>query len=121
MLRLSQKALSGTASGKLVNLLSNDVLRFDNMHIIHPLWISPTISIIATYLLWREIQWAGMIGVALILLFSPVQSKQKHFFFQKTNTFNSLIRKKTPVHQSTYRLYWEAIGDNSFQIGIANR
>lgn len=81
VLRLSQKALSGTASGKLVNLLSNDVLRFDNMFLLHTLWISPTTTAIAMYYLWKEIQWPGMIGVALILHFSPVQTKQRHFFF----------------------------------------
>lgn len=73
-LRLSQKALTETAPGKLVNLLSNDLNRFQTFVFLHPLWISPMVAIIGTYLLWREIQWAGIIGVAVILFFTPIQS-----------------------------------------------
>lgn len=74
-MRLSQKALNETASGKLVNLLSNDVQRIDNLHVLHPLWVSPIMTVVAIYILWIEIRWAGVIGVAIILLIIPIQSE----------------------------------------------
>lgn len=74
VLKLSQKALSETAPGELVNLLSNDVNRFDTLFCLHPLWISPLATITAAFILWREIQWAGIIGVAIIVFFTPIQS-----------------------------------------------
>lgn len=75
-LRLSQKSLAETAPGKLVNLLSNDVQRFETLFCLHSLWIAPLSTIAATYLLWIEIQWAGIIGIATILSFIPIQSME---------------------------------------------
>lgn len=74
-LQLSQSALSETAPGKLANLLSNDVSRFDIISVVmHPLWASPIMTVIAGYILWREIRWAGMIGIAIVFLIVPIQS-----------------------------------------------
>ncbi|XP_031639826.1 multidrug resistance-associated protein 4-like, partial [Contarinia nasturtii] len=73
-LRLSQRSLSNIAPAKLVNLLSNDVQRCNTVSLLHPLWISPLVSIIAAYILWTEIQWASLIGMAIIFLFVPIQS-----------------------------------------------
>lgn len=54
-LRLSQTALGETAPGKVVNLLSNDVSRFDMISLLlNTLWTAPVLSIIVTCLLWRE-------------------------------------------------------------------
>lgn len=75
-LRLSQKSLIETSPGKIVNLLSNDVSRFEIISLlVHPLWASPLLTISAAYILWQETQWAGMIGLAVILLIVPIQSK----------------------------------------------
>ncbi|XP_031625002.1 probable multidrug resistance-associated protein lethal(2)03659, partial [Contarinia nasturtii] len=73
ILRLSQSALSKTSSGKLVNLLSNDIQRFGSLSA-HMLWISPITSIIATYILWTEVRWAAIIGIATLFIFMPMQS-----------------------------------------------
>lgn len=75
-LQLSQRALSETAPGKLANLLSNDVNRFEIVSlVIHPLWTSPLMTIVATYILWQETRWAGMIGLLIVFLIVPIQSK----------------------------------------------
>ncbi|XP_031635983.1 multidrug resistance-associated protein 4-like [Contarinia nasturtii] len=74
-LRLSQRALNDTAPGKLVNLLSNDVNRFDIVSVvIHNLWTSPIMTIAAAYILWNEIRWAAFIGLAIVFLIVPIQS-----------------------------------------------
>lgn len=76
VLRLSQTALGATASGKVVNLLSNDVSRFDMMTLLlNTLWTAPVLSIIVTILLWREIGGAGLAGIFVILIVVIIQSK----------------------------------------------
>lgn len=80
-LRLSQLALSETAPGKLVNLLSNDVQRFNTLSTLHPLWFAPVTTVVATFILWNEIRWAGLIGVAIILAFIPIQSNISRFSY----------------------------------------
>ncbi|XP_031637635.1 multidrug resistance-associated protein 4-like, partial [Contarinia nasturtii] len=72
-LRLAQKALTNTSPGKLANLLSNDLQRFNRL-LIHPLWVAPVATIIATYILWTEIRWAAIFGIIVIFLLVPIQS-----------------------------------------------
>jgi ATP-binding cassette, subfamily C (CFTR/MRP), member 4 len=75
-LRLSKTALGETTVGQVVNLLSNDVNRFDVAIIfVHYLWIGPLATIIITYLMWLEISWAAVVGVAFMLAFIPLQGE----------------------------------------------
>ncbi|XP_059049399.1 ATP-binding cassette subfamily C member 4-like [Achroia grisella] len=74
-LRLSKTALGETTVGQVVNLLSNDVNRFDVAIIfLHYLWIGPLATIIITYFMWLEISWAAVVGVAFMLAFIPLQA-----------------------------------------------
>ncbi|KAK4880096.1 hypothetical protein RN001_008242 [Aquatica leii] len=87
-LRLSKTALGETASGKVVNLLSNDVSRFDVVSIfIHHMWIAPTTSLIVTYFLWTEASYAGLIGMIPVFLIAPLQSY--------TGKLSSVYRRQT--------------------------
>lgn len=73
-LRLSKTALGETASGKIVNLLSNDVSRFDLVSIlIHHMWGSPVVALIVTYFMWTEAGWAGILGIATVISVVPLQ------------------------------------------------
>lgn len=75
-LRLSQTALGQTAPGKVVNLLSNDVNRFDIVSLfLNAMWTAPLLALISGYLLWVEVGWAGMIGIAVVFVVVPIQSK----------------------------------------------
>lgn len=75
-LRLSQTALGQTAPGKVVNLLSNDVNRFDIVSLfLNAMWTAPLMALIVGYLLWVEVGWAGMIGIAVVFVVVPIQSK----------------------------------------------
>lgn len=72
-LKLSQMALRETA---VVNLLSNDVNRFDSISIlVHHMWSAPLMTIIIGYFLWLEARWAGMIGIAVVFLIVSIQCK----------------------------------------------
>ncbi|KAH8382740.1 hypothetical protein KR009_005071, partial [Drosophila setifemur] len=74
-LRLSRTALGDTTVGQVVNLLSNDVGRFDMVLInVHYLWIAPLELIVVTYLMYLEIGVSSLFGVAVMLLFLPFQS-----------------------------------------------
>lgn len=120
-LQLSQRALSDTAPGKLVNLLSNDVNRFDIISVVmHPLWTSPIMTIIAGFILWNEIRFAGMIGMAIVFLIVPIQSISISFF----KLFSNHIQIKQIFFQSLTiylnRLRWEIISCNSFQNSLKN-
>ncbi|XP_050432547.1 probable multidrug resistance-associated protein lethal(2)03659 isoform X2 [Adelges cooleyi] len=73
-LRLSKTALGETTVGQVVNLLSNDVNRFDIAVIfLHYLWIGPLETILVTYFLWQEVGVSSIFGVAVLLLSIPLQ------------------------------------------------
>lgn len=75
-LKLSKTALGQTTAGQLVNLLSNDVNRFDvGIIFVHQLWVAPLETIIVTVLMYQKVGWAAVIGVAFLLMFVPLQSK----------------------------------------------
>lgn len=74
-LKLSNSALGDTAPGKVVNLLSNDVSRFDIVTIfLNSMWSAPLLTIIVGIFLWREVQWAGIVGILIVFIVVPIQS-----------------------------------------------
>lgn len=119
ILRLSQKSVSSTAPGKLVNLLSNDLQQFDNVTSIHALWVSPLTSTIAAYILWEEIGLAAFVGIGIVAIFVPIQSNllSKYItFYSKSQTnrieFNWIFLR---------RLFGKIISIESIQNRIENR
>ncbi|XP_043284650.1 probable multidrug resistance-associated protein lethal(2)03659 [Venturia canescens] len=74
-LKLSKTALGETTIGQAVNLLSNDVNRFDVAIIfLHYLWIGPLETIVVTYFMYQQVGLAAVIGVASLLMFIPLQA-----------------------------------------------
>ncbi|XP_063700314.1 ATP-binding cassette sub-family C member 4-like [Culicoides brevitarsis] len=74
-LRLSKTALGDTSPGKVINLLSNDVNRFDIVSVvIHHMWSAPLLAVIVGYLLYREDGYPGLIGMFVIFFVVPLQS-----------------------------------------------
>lgn len=89
-LKLSKTALGEATVGQVVNLLSNDVSRFDSSVLfMHYLWIGPLQTFAVTYFLWRQIGIASVVGVACLLVFIPLQA----WLGKKTST----IRLKTAI------------------------
>lgn len=73
-LRLSKTALGETAPGKVVNLVANDVNRFDLVSIfIHHMWSAPLSALIIAYFLYIEAGYAGLIGIAAVFIVVPIQ------------------------------------------------
>jgi ATP-binding cassette subfamily C (CFTR/MRP) protein 4 len=84
-------ALGETTAGQVVNLMSNDVNRFDVAVVfLHYLWIGPIETCVVTYFMWREVGPSAAIGVASLLLFIPLQGEK----FSNTNhvTFKMLLK-----------------------------
>lgn len=70
-LKLSQNAVRENA---VVNLLSNDVNRFELISVLlHYMWLAPLMAIIIAYILWQEVKWAGMIGLAVVFTIVIIQ------------------------------------------------
>ena len=76
-LKLSNTALGQTTVGQMVNLLSNDVARFDQaFRFPHYLWAGPLQLTIITTLLYRKIGPSALVGAALLILAVPLQSTE---------------------------------------------
>nr|CAD7462471.1 unnamed protein product [Timema tahoe] len=75
ILRLSKTATGHTTTGQVVNLLSNDVSRFDKVLIfLHYVWIMPFQTVLLTYFIWQFVGISALVGVgALFLQTVPVQ------------------------------------------------
>ncbi|XP_061382806.1 ATP-binding cassette subfamily C member 4 isoform X2 [Danaus plexippus] len=76
VMRMSSGALAQTTAGQVVNLLSNDVNRFDYAFIYtHFIWLLPLQVIIVCYLIYIKIGYAAIVGViGIVLQTIPVQS-----------------------------------------------
>lgn len=75
-LKLSKSALVDTTVGQMVNLLSNDVNRFDMSVIhLHNIWVAPVQLAITVYLLYTTLGLTSLVGIAFLVLFIPFQRK----------------------------------------------
>ncbi|XP_011647242.1 multidrug resistance-associated protein 4-like isoform X2 [Pogonomyrmex barbatus] len=67
ILRLSN--FSTTSSGQIVNLLSNDMSKFEQLFVpLHYIWILPIQGCIISFLIWRSVGIASLAGVFLIII-----------------------------------------------------
>ncbi|KAJ8979913.1 hypothetical protein NQ317_005349, partial [Molorchus minor] len=75
IMRLSCLSLSKTTAGQVVNLLSNDVSRFDLViPFLHYLWILPFQTVLVTYFIWQQVGIACLSGVVAMTIFTlPLQ------------------------------------------------
>uniref|UniRef100_A0A8C4X1U4 Cystic fibrosis transmembrane conductance regulator n=1 Tax=Eptatretus burgeri TaxID=7764 RepID=A0A8C4X1U4_EPTBU len=74
-LRLSSTAMKYTTTGQVVNLLSNDVNRFDQVTIfMHYLWIGPLQAAAVVGLLWQEVGIACLAGISVLVILMPMQT-----------------------------------------------
>ncbi|XP_066267905.1 ATP-binding cassette sub-family C member 4-like isoform X4 [Branchiostoma lanceolatum] len=68
-LKLSNKAMTQTTTGQIVNLLSNDVNRFDQMPMfLHYIWIAPIQLAAIVSLLWLDLGVSALVGVGFLLI-----------------------------------------------------
>ncbi|KAM6985056.1 ATP-binding cassette sub-family C member 4-like [Aplochiton taeniatus] len=74
-LSLNSRALGKTTTGQIVNLLSNDVNKFDEVTIfLHFVWISPLQVAAVVGLLWHVIGPSCLVGMAFLIFLMPIQT-----------------------------------------------
>ena len=93
-MKLSNKAVGESTVGQMVNLLSNDVSRFERFtSYLHYLWLAPLQFSLIVYLSWQSIGNATFVGGCLLLLFVPFQS----WIGKKFSQLRSKTAKKTDI------------------------
>ncbi|XP_015372663.1 PREDICTED: probable multidrug resistance-associated protein lethal(2)03659 [Diuraphis noxia] len=91
-LRLKVNSLNQTSTGQILNLMSNDVNRFDKSLIYIPfLWIGPLETVVVTYYLWQEVRVSSLLGVVTLIMFIPLQL----WLGSKTSEIRLKISKRT--------------------------
>lgn len=76
MMRLTKSMSVDGLNGQVINLMANDVARFDlAAAFIDCLWKGPVMLILVTYLIYQEIGWFAFFGIGLLLCSLPVQCR----------------------------------------------
>ncbi|XP_052753822.1 ATP-binding cassette subfamily C member 4-like [Galleria mellonella] len=69
ILKLNRAGMSKTEPGHVINLMSNDVNRFDMVSMfLNYLWVMPIVAPVVAYLVWQHVAWATLAALAVILL-----------------------------------------------------
>ncbi|CAF1231508.1 unnamed protein product [Adineta ricciae] len=88
LLSLSTSSLTETTTGQIVNLISNDVGKFEELSIsIHQIWAAPLEAIIVFILIWNQIGLPVLFGYGVLLILVPLQLIfSKQFAKNRKNT-----------------------------------
>ncbi|KAM3966803.1 ATP-binding cassette subfamily C member 4-like [Aphomia sociella] len=69
ILKLNRSGMSKTEPGHVINLMSNDVNRFDMVALfLNYIWVMPIVAPVVAYLVWQHVAWATFAALAVILL-----------------------------------------------------
>lgn len=69
ILKLDRTGLNKTEPGQVINLMSNDVNRFDLVVMfLNYLWVMPIVVPVVSYLVWQHVSWATLAALAVIFL-----------------------------------------------------
>lgn len=91
-LKLSRTNLGAATIGQAVNLMSNDVSRFDTgLGLLHWIWVGPLEMIIIMYLMYQYVQESAVMGVMTLLMFIAVQG----FLARKSSSYRKKVALKT--------------------------
>ena len=72
-LKLNNEARKGTTVGQIVNLMSVDAQRFQDVPAyLHMIWSAPFTIAVALYFLWMELGPSSLAGLAVMLLLAPI-------------------------------------------------
>ncbi|XP_016663044.1 probable multidrug resistance-associated protein lethal(2)03659 [Acyrthosiphon pisum] len=119
-LRLKINSLDPSTTGHIINLMSNDVNRFDVSVIYLPfLWLGPLETIVSIFFLWQEVGVSSVIGVGTLLIFIPLQiwlaSKTSIIRLQTANRTDERVHLMNEIISGlqTIKMYtWEPFFDN---------
>lgn len=116
LLKLSKTSLGQTAAGQLINLMSNDVQRFDITPIfLHYIWIMPIQAMVAAFIMYRSVGYAAITGLVAITIqavplqgyLSKLQGKLRYKIAQRTDYRVKLMSEITAGIQVIKMYAWE--------------
>ncbi|XP_056645134.1 ATP-binding cassette sub-family C member 4-like [Diorhabda sublineata] len=117
LLKLNHTSLGQTAAGQLINLLSNDVQRFDFASMfLHYIWLTPLVCVTSFYVMFRTVGvTAAIIGMAAIIIesiplqgiLSKFQGKLRYKIALKTDRRIKLMDEITSGIQVIKMYAWE--------------
>ncbi|XP_055678742.1 ATP-binding cassette sub-family C member 4-like [Lutzomyia longipalpis] len=94
VMRLSKCTTFDGLNGQVINLMSNDVGRYDvAMAFLHDLWKGPLEALLLGYFIYREIGVSGILGMAFLLGFIPLQA----YIGRKAATYRLRTAKRTDI------------------------
>ncbi|CAI6363288.1 unnamed protein product [Macrosiphum euphorbiae] len=119
-LRLKINSLDPSTTGHIINLISNDVNRFDMSIVCIPfLWLGPLETFVSIFFLWREVGVSSVIGVGALLIFIPLQvwlaSKTSIIRLKTANLTDKRVHLMNEIISGlqTIKMYtWEPFFDN---------
>eukprot|EP01134_Creolimax_fragrantissima_P003514 CFRG3514T1 len=80
-LEMNHETLATTTTGHLVNMMSNDVTRFDQLcPFVHYTWIAPLELSVIAYLSYNEVGASCFVGIGILMLLLPFQVFSSRFF-----------------------------------------
>ncbi|XP_014087149.1 probable multidrug resistance-associated protein lethal(2)03659 isoform X1 [Bactrocera oleae] len=123
-LRSSLAADNGGMSGFAISVLSTDLPQFDmTFYFFHDLWKGPIEAIVFGYVMYSEIGWPAIVGIAAIATFIPLQAwaakaaaKYRHRFAELGDDRVKLMNEIITAIQVIKMYAWE----KSFAKLIAN-
>lgn len=72
--------MSKTEPGQVINLMSNDVMRFDLVTLfLHYLWVMPIVVPIVSFLVWQHLKWATFAALAVIFVQTVLVQSKDYF------------------------------------------
>lgn len=76
VLRLTKSSIDENQTGKIINLVSNDLDKFgDGVEALHDIWRGPLESAAFFTIIYMEIGVAAVVGMVFLLSFIPLQCK----------------------------------------------
>lgn len=74
--------------------MSNDVAKFDTaVGFVQDIWKGPIELLVLGFFIYREIGFAGLIGIAFLLSFIPLQGMYRMVLCQFPSRFESRVSK----------------------------
>lgn len=95
LLRLSKNAIEKTSTGQILNILANDLSRFEEISF--QLWylvVAPIQAITVVYIIWGYLSYSCLGGVAILFLFIPFQALMGRLFSKYRLEGNSFLTAK---------------------------
>lgn len=79
-----------TDPGQVINMMTNDVMRFDMVtQLLHYIWVLPIVVPVVSYLVWQQVGWATV--AALVVIFVQTVGVQSKYIQLKSHIVDPIV------------------------------